>query len=226
MADAPTGNTANGDTREVDVAIIGGGIAGLYCALKYKGTGFQTLCIYEAYSKLGGRICTEHFGSGSKVEFDAEFGPMRIEPEHQELLKALLDDLGIAEKQQAPCETQADKEVANVKASTDSEEVPDTPAAYLVDFPPYASPVDLHEPRYDLSGEERDQKTALDLLNSLLSEYSAGWPLRSLRRQCLLTRLRRTKRQIGCPRRKLTRMGKRNYKEQLSNSASKEGGGR
>ena len=164
MADAPTGNTANGDIREVDVAIIGGGIAGLYCALKYKGTGFQTLCIYEAYSKLGGRICTEHFGSGSKVEFDAEFGPMRIEPEHQELLKALLDDLGIAEKQQAPCETQADKEVANSKASTDSEELPDAPAAYLVDFPPYASPVDLHEPRYDLSGEERDQKTALDLL--------------------------------------------------------------
>lgn len=131
--------------EETDVAIVGGGIAGLYCALKYRGTRFQSVQIYEASTTVGGRICTRQFNSGSGVEFDAEFGPMRIEPEHQELLRALLCDLDIREK-------------ASEKAVADAE------AAYLTDFPPYASPVDLHEPRYDLSGEERDQKTALDLL--------------------------------------------------------------
>ncbi|WP_028055155.1 flavin monoamine oxidase family protein [Sinorhizobium medicae] len=161
MAQAPAGKAADEKPDEVDVAIVGGGIAGLYCALKYKGTRFQTLRVYEASSKAGGRICTEQFGAGSKVEFDAEFGPMRIEPEHQELLKALLDDLEIKEKQPA---TIPQWKSSDGVATNDSTKAEGPQTACLIDFPPYASPVDLHEPRYDLSGEEQEQKTTLDLL--------------------------------------------------------------
>ena len=33
--------------EQVDLAIIGAGIAGLYCALKYNGTKFKTITIYR-----------------------------------------------------------------------------------------------------------------------------------------------------------------------------------
>ncbi|RVE82855.1 flavin monoamine oxidase family protein [Sinorhizobium meliloti] len=161
MAQAPTGKGADETRDEVDIAIVGGGIAGLYCALQYKGTQFRTLRVYEASSKAGGRICTEQVCEGSEVEFDAEFGPMRIEPEQQELLKALLADLEIKEKQH---ETTSQSASSHGEIITESTKAPDAQTACLIDFPPYASPVDLHEPRYDLSGEEQEQKTTLDLL--------------------------------------------------------------
>ncbi|MDN5752527.1 MAG: FAD-dependent oxidoreductase [Nitrosospira sp.] len=73
--------------------------------------------------------------------FRAEFGPMRIEPRHQPLLRALLDELNI--KEQVPGE----------EDSLDD----------LVPFSSYASE-DPMEPRFTLSEEEAKQKTPFDLM--------------------------------------------------------------
>ena len=144
--------------EEIDLAIVGGGIAGLYCAFKYSGTHFKTIKVYEGSQWPGGRISTKYYpdvqpsDSQSEAppppkppnEFYAEFGPMRIEPGQQELLHDLLNRLEIYEKgKEAPVNSSG---------------------AYLVDFPPYTSPADIHEPKYELQGEESDQRTPLDLL--------------------------------------------------------------
>ena len=55
--------------EQVDLAIIGAGIAGLYCALKYNGTKFKTITIYETSGTLGGRLCTRYFPE-EHPEFD------------------------------------------------------------------------------------------------------------------------------------------------------------
>ena len=70
----------------------------------------------------------------------AEFGPMRIEPEHQPLLKKLLDDLDFQEED-PQCPTWSD----------------------LVPFSPYTGEPPPH-PAYPLEGEEAEQETMIDLL--------------------------------------------------------------
>src|SRR5712671_7487708 len=164
------------------IAIIGGGVAGLYCAYRLLDREYE-VTLYEATSRLGGRIYTGKFefdlqpmsrmmlgpslgpaqlnentqtpagersagGGGStsggpmKDRFLPEYGPMRIEPEHQELLQGLLNELKIK-----------------------SIEDPDTDAAArLINFPAYASPLSEFAPAYPLSGEEAEQKTPLDLM--------------------------------------------------------------
>lgn len=78
----------------------------------------------------------------SKPEyFRAEFGPMRIEPRHQPLLQALLNELEIREP------------VPGEKESLDD----------LVPFSSYASE-DPMEPRFTLREEEAKQKTPFDLM--------------------------------------------------------------
>src|SRR3981081_374851 len=106
------------------IAIIGGGVAGLYCAYRLLDRGYE-VTLYEATSRLGGRIFTGKFefdlqpmsrmilgpaqlnensqpaagersaaggsstsGGPMKDRFLPEYGPMRIEPEHQELLQS------------------------------------------------------------------------------------------------------------------------------------------
>jgi hypothetical protein len=77
---------------EVDTAIIGGGIAGLYACLqlrKKKGPD-HTMSLFEASDRFGGRIET--------VEMDgflAEYGPMRFERRAQPLLMDLICELGL-----------------------------------------------------------------------------------------------------------------------------------
>ena len=162
----------------LDVAIIGGGIAGLYCLYRllrdsnYKN---RNIKLFEASDHLGGRIETWslmrevpgkhdtgftdtwdprlplwdgcHATPGpydplDKLDcFRAEFGPMRIEPRDQPLLRRLLDELGITE--QAPGQPE----------SLDD----------LIPFFSYAS----EEPqslKFNLQGEEAEQKSTLDLL--------------------------------------------------------------
>src|ERR1700755_546136 len=124
---------------EVDIAVVGGGIAGVYCALQRARLttvekrplhlGGELVApaalhpvpvhLYESSGGLGGRIETwtvrftpEPFGvrtvehpyhnaaateAATGENFRAEFGPMRIEPRDQPLLKNLLDHLGIVE---------------------------------------------------------------------------------------------------------------------------------
>jgi hypothetical protein len=100
-----------------EIAIVGGGIAGLYCALVLKHQNYD-VTIYERTGRWGGRIRTirldrnsNELGSEEQLELDtsnpskgwdenslefyAEFGPMRIELDKQPLLKALLQRLHI-----------------------------------------------------------------------------------------------------------------------------------
>ena len=99
--------------------------------------------VFEASGRLGGRIetWTVNLTPGPFGElFRAEFGPMRIEPRDQPLLKDLLDHLGIDEPQGGP-ESDFD----------------------LTGFSAYAAEEPL-EPKFTLHGEEAEQTSLLDLL--------------------------------------------------------------
>ncbi len=139
------------------IAIIGGGIAGLYCALILSQNN-RLVQLFETAPRLGGRIRTlrldkenrslnaqdsdERPWSIKKLEFYAEFGPMRVELDKQLLLKSLLNFLGIVEKP-------ADDENFN--------------EPYLKEFPPYTSPGSPSDPRYELRPDEQGKKP-LELL--------------------------------------------------------------
>jgi hypothetical protein len=142
------------------IAIVGGGIAGLFCAYALGSTGHK-VTLYESTERLGGRIRTVRLGKKSRLspeknlhlpgagtpgwnennlEFYAEFGPMRIELEKQPLVKALLGRFGIKKEGQ-----KSDR------------------YARLIDFPAYASPGSSHEPHYDLPPDEAG-KSPLELM--------------------------------------------------------------
>jgi monoamine oxidase len=124
----------------VDTAIIGGGIAGLYCGYMLGKKNLDFL-IAESTQHLGGRIWSTRIPEASdhsslqqnRVEFCAEFGPMRLELELQIELGKLLLALGFKRGDYEP-------------------------------FPPYESPTSEHDPKYEMNGEEREQSTPFDLL--------------------------------------------------------------
>jgi len=75
------------------VAIIGGGIAGLYTAWRLVKSGKQfTVTIFECAERLGGRIYSQYL---PPLPFRAELGAMRFHPLTHHLLRALVDDLDI-----------------------------------------------------------------------------------------------------------------------------------
>lgn len=178
---------------KVKVAIVGAGIAGLYCchhlfeASNTNAYDAATIGVFESSDRLGGRIETWRIfpkdfdqtydlplvvnEKTERIRFEkkqlskdlerlgrmianedknvkeemkqmlvAEFGPMRIEPEHQPLLDKLLNDLGIK-----------GNDSENLKWSD------------LVPFSPYAGEPP-NEPEFHLEGEEAEQETMLDLL--------------------------------------------------------------
>jgi monoamine oxidase len=138
---------------EKKIAIVGGGIAGLFCALVLTQKE-KSFCLFESSNRFGGRIRTIRLDKNNaplarewdknKLEFYVEFGPMRVELDKQRLLKSLLSYLEIEPK-------------------TTGEE----PGAYLTPFPSYASPTSSRDPRYDLRPEEKE-KTPLELLRLAL----------------------------------------------------------
>jgi hypothetical protein len=71
-----------------EIAIVGGGVAGLYCALRLAGT--KKVTFYESLNRLGGRIETVDLNG-----FKAECGPMRFELKIEPLFSALAQQLGI-----------------------------------------------------------------------------------------------------------------------------------
>jgi monoamine oxidase len=83
-ASTPAGNT---------VAIVGGGIGGLYCARELAARGCHVE-LFEQSDRFGGRIETGYLEPGpdgrGTPPFPAEFGPMRFELELQPLLDGLL----------------------------------------------------------------------------------------------------------------------------------------
>jgi monoamine oxidase len=75
-----------GDTY--DVVVVGAGVAGLTAARTLSRSG-ASVCVLEAASRVGGRICTETFG-----DLHAEAGAMVVSDDEPEVL-ALLADLGL-----------------------------------------------------------------------------------------------------------------------------------
>lgn len=135
--------------KEIErIAIVGGGIAGMFCAFVLSRHDKQ-VWLFEEGPDLGGRIktvrlnqaCAPGEWKGNDLEFFAEFGPMRLELDKQWLVKALLDELEIREKKPAQ----------------------DKSKPHLIDFPSYSSPPSRHDPQYVLQPEEAG-KTPLALL--------------------------------------------------------------
>lgn len=76
-----------------DICIIGGGIAGLYCAHKLaQRNPSRKITVFEGLSRLGGRVQTGSFCNGT---FHPEFGALRIEPELQPCVNELISELKI-----------------------------------------------------------------------------------------------------------------------------------
>ena len=140
-------------TSQETVAVVGGGITGLFCAYFLAKNG-RFIHLFEAANRLGGRIHSVRLDKNNgkpgddwkhdDIEFYAEFGPMRIEFDKQLLLKALLDHLSIRPGDPGPASCGAD-------------------AAHLDPFPPYTSPTMVSDPTYNLRPEEAG-KTPLELL--------------------------------------------------------------
>jgi Flavin containing amine oxidoreductase len=92
--------TSEAEIKEVDIAIVGGGIAGLYTALRLvKSEGYKnaSFALFEATSRFGGRINTLEF-PGQVLPFIADAGAMRYLPS-QEIINKLIQYLGLGEKE-------------------------------------------------------------------------------------------------------------------------------
>ena len=66
-----------------DLAVVGGGIAGLYCCL-HAPAGMK-IALFEATERVGGKIETV-----AMEGFQAEYGAMRFDPDHQPMVGRLL----------------------------------------------------------------------------------------------------------------------------------------
>ncbi|WP_422018493.1 flavin monoamine oxidase family protein [Roseateles sp.] len=73
-----------------DIVIAGGGVSGLYCALRLADAGHRILVLEAAADRWGGRIETEDMDG-----FIAEYGPMRFEPTLQPRFAALCAELAV-----------------------------------------------------------------------------------------------------------------------------------
>jgi hypothetical protein len=99
MASAQTEGAAAPDENRSAI-VVGGGIAGLYCARELAARGLRVILL-EARDQLGGRIETVDLrgflGStlGKTPCFKGECGPMRFERSLQPLFFALCEELGI-----------------------------------------------------------------------------------------------------------------------------------
>jgi monoamine oxidase len=76
--------------KVVDVAIVGGGLAGLYLAYRLQQQGLS-YCVVEAKPELGGRIFSPSLGG---AHLSVDLGPTWFWP-HQQNMKRLLDDLNV-----------------------------------------------------------------------------------------------------------------------------------
>ncbi|NUP41454.1 MAG: FAD-dependent oxidoreductase [Streptomyces sp.] len=84
------GTAAAASTRDVDVAIVGGGLAGLTAARDLVAGG-KTVAVLEARDRVGGRVVNLSLANGGFTEGGGEFiGPT------QDRIKALADSLGVA----------------------------------------------------------------------------------------------------------------------------------
>ena len=72
------------------IAIVGGGVSGLYCAWKLGVAGKKVVLLEASHDRFGGRMETVEMNG-----FLAEFGPMRFEPTLQPTFAKMIHDLDI-----------------------------------------------------------------------------------------------------------------------------------
>lgn len=75
-------------TPEYDLAVVGGGVAGLYCGMHAAPD--WRVALFEGSHRLGGKLETV-----SMLGFDAEYGAMRFDPILQSRMGELINELGI-----------------------------------------------------------------------------------------------------------------------------------
>jgi monoamine oxidase len=81
------------DSRQTDVAIIGGGVAGLNAARLLVAAGVDVR-VLEARGRLGGRVLTVN-ASGAESSDGFDLGPSWVWPKMQPVIGPFLDELGI-----------------------------------------------------------------------------------------------------------------------------------
>jgi monoamine oxidase len=156
--------------HETDIAIIGGGIAGLYCGYRLweennnaKVSRKREFRIFEESDHLGGRIwSTRILANGFVVpQGDTVNNDKRGGFEYQ----------GEGWKEPEPLEFCAEfgpmrieLDVQKCLATLLLKKLKLSRKDDLEKFPPYESPTSEHDPKYELKGEECDQETPLDLL--------------------------------------------------------------
>lgn len=74
-------------TPEYDLAVVGGGVAGLYCAMHAARD--SSVALFEGSHRFGGKLETV-----SMQGFDAEYGAMRFDPIRQFRIGELINELG------------------------------------------------------------------------------------------------------------------------------------
>ena len=75
---------------EQEIVIAGGGVSGLYCAVRLAEAGHRVLILEASSDRWGGRIETEDMDG-----FIAEYGPMRFEPTLQPRFARLCAELNV-----------------------------------------------------------------------------------------------------------------------------------
>ncbi|PWF45446.1 flavin monoamine oxidase family protein [Massilia glaciei] len=76
--------------QDQQIVIVGGGVSGLYCAVRLAEAGHPVLILESSSDRWGGRIETEDMDG-----FIAEYGPMRFEPTLQPRFARLCAELGV-----------------------------------------------------------------------------------------------------------------------------------
>lgn len=74
--------------EQYDIAVVGAGIAGLYCC-SYAPAGLR-MALFEATDRFGGKIETLRMEG-----FQAEYGAMRFDPSRQHMMGKLVTDMGL-----------------------------------------------------------------------------------------------------------------------------------
>ena len=135
-----------------EVVIVGGGVGGLYTALRLAETTQCVITLYEAREFLGGRVETEEMEG-----FNAEFGPMRFEEKIQPGFVQLCEFFGIGRKEFP--EPQAPQRIDSVLSGEVFEDPDKRPlgSLNLLRLGIYRMILGDHEPSFELVEERRIQ---------------------------------------------------------------------